>query len=64
MTRYEAEATNGFGGGRPAKIDWSQLLVPLLAAVLVLALGLAMVIPASISITMCLGSLVARLLAQ
>lgn len=43
MTRYEAEATNGFGGGRTTKIDWSQLLVPIVAAALVLALGLALV---------------------
>jgi hypothetical protein len=43
MTRYEAEATNGFGGERAAKTDWSQLLVPIVAAALVLALGLALV---------------------
>jgi len=43
MTRYEAEATNGFSDGRARGVDWSQLLVPILAAVLVLALGLAMV---------------------
>jgi len=43
MTRYEAEATNGYGGGRAARIDWSQLLVPIVAAALVLAFGLALV---------------------
>lgn len=43
MTRYEAEATNGYGGGRTTRIDWSQLLVPIVAAALVLALGLALV---------------------
>ena len=43
MTRYEAEATNGYGGGRTTRTDWSQLLVPIVAAALVLALGLALV---------------------
>ena len=43
MTSYEAEATNGYGGGRTARTDWSQLLIPIVAAVLVLALGLALV---------------------
>jgi hypothetical protein len=43
MTRYEAEATNGYGGGRTTRIDWSQLLVPIVAAALVVALGLALV---------------------
>jgi hypothetical protein len=43
MTRYEAEATNGFGGEGTKKIDWSQLLVPIVTAALVLALGLALV---------------------
>ena len=43
MTRYEAEATTGYGGRRTTRIDWSQVLVPLVAAVLVLAIGLAMV---------------------
>jgi hypothetical protein len=43
MTRFEAEATNGYGGGKEAKTDWSQLLVPIVAAALVLALGLALV---------------------
>ena len=43
MTSYEAEATNGYGGGRAARTDWSQLLIPIVAAVLVLALGLALV---------------------
>jgi len=43
MTSYEAEATNGYGGGRTTRVDWSQLLVPIVAAALVLALGLALV---------------------
>ena len=43
MTSYEAEATNGYGGERTTRTDWSQLLVPIVAAVLVLALGLALV---------------------
>ena len=43
MTRYEAEATHGFGGGGTTRVDWSQLLVPIVAAALVLALGLALV---------------------
>jgi hypothetical protein len=43
MTRYEAEATNGFGGEGTKKTDWSQLLVPIVTAALVLALGLALV---------------------
>jgi len=43
MTRYEAEATSGYGGGRTTRTDWSQLLVPIVAAALVLALGLALV---------------------
>ena len=43
MTSYEAEATNGYEGGRTTRTDWSQLLVPIVAAALVLALGLALV---------------------
>ena len=43
MTSYEAEATNGYGNGRTTRTDWSQLLVPIVAAALVLALGLALV---------------------
>ncbi len=43
MTSYEAEATNGYGGRRTTRTDWSQLLVPIVAAALVLALGLALV---------------------
>ena len=43
MTSYEAEAKNGYGGGRTTRTDWSQLLVPIVAAVLVLALGLVLV---------------------
>ena len=43
MTRYEAEATNGFADGRTKGSDWSQILVPIVAAALVIALGLAIV---------------------
>ncbi len=43
MTSYEVEATNGYGGRRATRTDWSQLLVPIVAAALVLALGLALV---------------------
>ena len=43
MTRYEAEARNGFADGRSRGADWSQLLVPIVAAALVIALGLAFV---------------------
>ena len=43
MTRYEAEATNGFTGSRTKGADWTQILVPIVAAALVVALGLAFV---------------------
>ena len=43
MTSYEAEATNGYGNDRERRTDWYQLLVPIVAAALVLALGLAVV---------------------
>jgi hypothetical protein len=43
MTRYQAEATNGFTGSRTRGADWTQILVPIVAAVLVIALGLAFV---------------------
>ena len=43
MTRYEAEATNGFSGTRSKGADWTQILVPIVAAALVIALGLALV---------------------
>ncbi len=43
MTRYEAEATHGYGGGRATRSDWSQILIPIMAAALVIALGLALV---------------------
>jgi len=43
MTSFEVEATNGYGGERTKRTDWSQLLVPIVAAALVLALGLALV---------------------
>jgi hypothetical protein len=43
MTRYEAQATNGFTGSRSRGADWTQILVPIVAAALVIALGLAFV---------------------
>lgn len=43
MTRYEAEATRGYSDASRRESDWSQILIPIVAAVLVLALGLAMV---------------------
>jgi len=43
MTSYETEATNGYGNDRERRTDWYQLLVPIVAAALVLALGLAVV---------------------
>ena len=43
MTSYEAETTNGYGNDRDRRTDWYQLLVPIVAAALVLALGLAVV---------------------
>jgi len=43
MTSYEAETTNGYGNDRERRTDWYQLLVPIVAAALVLALGLAVV---------------------
>jgi hypothetical protein len=43
MTRYEVDATNGFGDGEAKGADWSQILVPIVAAALVIALGLALV---------------------
>ena len=43
MTSYEAEATSGYGNDRDRRSGWYQLLVPIVAAALVLALGLAVV---------------------
>ena len=43
MTSFEAEAKNGYGNDRDRKAGWYQLLVPIVAAALVLALGLAVV---------------------
>ena len=43
MTRYEAQAKHGYGGGKVARSDWSQILIPIVAAILVIALGLALV---------------------
>ncbi len=43
MTSYETEAGNGYGNDRDRRTGWYQLLVPIVAAALVLALGLAVV---------------------
>jgi len=43
MTEIEAQATSGFAEGAEAASGWSQLLVPIVAAALVLALGLVWV---------------------
>ena len=43
MTSYEAEATHSYGNDRDRRNGWYQLLVPIVAAALVLALGLAVV---------------------
>lgn len=43
MTRYEAEVTSGYGDGRAKGSDWSQILIPIVAAALVIALGMALV---------------------
>ncbi len=43
MTSYEAEAKSAYGNDRDRSTGWYQLLVPIVAAALVLALGLAVV---------------------
>jgi len=43
MTRIEAEATGGLVDGRGGGSRWSEFLVPIVTAVLVLALGLVLV---------------------
>ena len=43
MTEIEAQATGGYGEGTASGSFWTQLLVPIVAAVLVLALGLVWV---------------------
>jgi hypothetical protein len=43
MTEIEAQATGGFGEGAASGSGWSQFLVPLVAAALVLAMGLVWV---------------------
>jgi hypothetical protein len=43
MTSFESEATNGYGNDRDRRTGWYELLVPIVAAALVLALGLAVV---------------------
>ncbi len=43
MTRIEAEAAGGLGSGQRAGSTWSQVLVSIVTAVLVLALGLLLV---------------------
>ena len=43
MTSYEAEAGNGYGNDRDRRTGWYQLLASIIAAAVVLALGLAVV---------------------
>jgi hypothetical protein len=43
MTRIEAETAGGLGGDQRGGSTWSQILVPIVTAVLVLALGLVLV---------------------
>ena len=43
MTSCEAEATSSYGNDRDRRSGWYQLLVPIVAAALGLALGLAVV---------------------
>ncbi len=43
MTRIEAEVTGGLSGGREGGFRWSEILVPIVTAALVIALGLALV---------------------
>ncbi len=43
MTSFEAEATSNYENDRDRRSGWYQLLVPIVAAALVLALGLAVV---------------------
>lgn len=43
MTSYEIGAVGEFGGGSAARDRWAAALVPLLAAALVIALGLVLV---------------------
>jgi len=43
MTSYEAEAGNGYGNDRDRRAGWYQVLASVIAAVVVLALGLAVV---------------------
>ncbi len=43
MTEIEAEATGGLGSGTDSGSGWTQFLIPIVAAALVLAFGLAIV---------------------
>jgi len=43
VTRFEAEGAGGLGGERDESSTWSQVVVSILTAVLVLALGLLLV---------------------
>ena len=43
MTRIEAQSFGGLGRERERGSDWSQLLVPIVTAALVIALGLLLV---------------------
>ncbi len=43
MTRIEAEAAGGLSDGRGSGSRWSEVLVPIVTAALVIALGLVLV---------------------
>ena len=43
MTSYEAEADSGYGNDRDRRTGWYQVLASVIAAAVVLALGLAVV---------------------
>ena len=43
MTRIEAETAGGLGDGQGDRSRWSELLVPIVTAILVVALGLILV---------------------
>ena len=43
MTSYEAEADSGYGNDREKRTGWYQLLASIIAAAVVLALGLVVV---------------------
>ncbi len=43
MTSFEAEADSGYGSDRDRRTGWYQILASIIAAAVVLALGLAVV---------------------